>query len=144
MYIPTISQAPNEKRTVCLTHTISSPSGIKTKEFKSRIYRNINVTDVKLVYSANRKNMYSENTFNIFLTQLVLYLASRNERYRIFWHFFSLLSWKPESSTYPFIPGSVTNVRQFSFSFLLRHILVQVYVHVRVRKEGLKWGFALN
>lgn len=62
-------QAPNEKRTVC-TYTYTEA---RVKEFKSRIYRNINVTDVKIVYSANGTNMYSENTYyymrpiNIFL-----------------------------------------------------------------------------
>lgn len=43
------------------------PSGIKTKEFKSRIYRNINVTDVKIVYSANKTNTCYMQSFNIFL-----------------------------------------------------------------------------
>lgn len=51
------------KSVLSVLHTLfKGPSGIKTNEFKTRIYRNINVTDVKIVYFDNKTNMYSENT----------------------------------------------------------------------------------
>lgn len=70
MYIPTMCQAPQWKAYCLHIHIVFEA---RVKEFKSRIYRNINVTDVKIVYSANGTNMYSENTYyymrpiNIFL-----------------------------------------------------------------------------